>query len=418
MRKCPRLFQSSGSAQGPARPTGGFLCFLIVALLAPASLPAHGAGDEELLEHFGEHLDDFEAEIEHLVAHVDEIVTAYGEGRAVASSIDELIGDWEQVVVHEVIETKAVHLYPPIWQGIYAMIQAAESGGQETAMARGGERTKSALWQGLGGLRVLAAMPGAGLSYGPAGGDMGGAAAGLGTADNHIELTGDDNMRFDRTAFVVHAGEPVTLVFRNIGELPKEVMGHNVVVLDAGTAIDPFGMAAAEVPENDFIPLEASHQESILAHTELLGPGESDEISFMIEEPGSYPFICSFTAHFRIMQGIIRAVPNPVDAPVEAILEWLKEAASVYEQGNAKEAEAIVHETYMGIFEGLEGDLIERNPELVTALELDFNARLPGLFQQEASMDAVYAQLETMRTRLELAKELLAEAEAARPSVF
>lgn len=391
---------------------------VLVAVLAPGSLLAHGSGDPEMLEHFDEHLDDFSAEIERLSARVDGVVEAYQDGGDVSASISELIELWEHVAVHEVIETKAVHLYPAIWQGIYAMMQAAEAPGQDAAMARGASRTKAALWQGLGGLRVLAEMPGATVQYDRGEGERQGDQSGPEQAGNQIELTGDDNMRFDKTEFVVYAGEPVTLRFSNVGELPKEVMGHNVVILDQGTPIEPFGMAAAEAPENDFIPTEASHQENILAHTELLGPGEMDEITFTIEETGSYPFICSFTAHFRIMQGTIRAVPNPVDAPIAAILEWLDEAAAVYEQDDAKRAEAIVHETYMGIFEGLEGDLIERDPELVTQLELDFNAGLPTLFQQGAPMDAVRSQLDAMRDRLETAKEHLAEAEAERPSIF
>ena len=54
----------------------------------------------------------------------------------------------------------------------------------------------------------------------------------------------DDTSGVALTEFAFAA--PIFLTLGLVGALPKEVMGHNVVVLDQGTAIEPFGLAAAE----------------------------------------------------------------------------------------------------------------------------------------------------------------------------
>jgi len=367
-------------------------------------------------------LEKFAAEVTALSDEVDAITQAYVDGKPLDASFKELIAHWEAVHIHEAIEAEAIYLYPPIWQGIFAMKKTAEKKGATTDMALAGERTKSAFWQALGGLRAIAHNEHAAPMDMAAAHDTdevdGSGAQAIAPAVNLIELTGDDNMRYNKTHFVVRAGEPVTLRFKNIGELPAEVMGHNVVVLNRGTPVERFGIAAAKAPENDYIPTGAENAASIVAHTELLGGGEMDEISFTLEEPGDYPFLCSFTAHFRLMQGSIRAVSESEIDPVDMIEEQLRFALEAYRKGDPAAAEALVLKTYNTVFEGLEGDLIERDPELVTQLELDFNAGLPSLFQEGAPESEVQMQYEAMCSRLKTAKRLLKEAESERKPIF
>jgi len=396
----------------------GALVLAAAFLPGPRPLFGHGEADEALAAHFDEHLDEFEEEVRGLAVRIDALVATYAEGGEVADALEELIEGWERVEIHEVVEAKAIHLYPPIWQGIYAIERTAEGGGSAAEMARAGERLKGALWQSLGGLRALAALPDKGVSGGSAAQEARGRAGGLARAGNRIELTGDDDMRFNRKRFVVLAGEPVTLRFENVGELPKEVMGHNVVVLEPSADVEAFGRAAAQAAESDYIPTGGERAEEIVAHTALLGPGQSDTIEFTLEEPGAYPFLCSFTAHFRLMRGVIEAAPDPASRPVEAILWQLESALDAYAGGEPGEAERLVHAAYMNVFEGLEGDLIERDPDLVSRLELEFNAGLPALFQESAPVSEARAKLEEMGALLERAKALLAEAESERPSVF
>lgn len=122
---------------------------------------------------------------------------------------------------------------------------------------------------------------------------------------DHIELEGHDNMTFDKTLFKIKAGQDVKLTLKNVGKLPKESMAHNVVILALGTDEQAFGEAAVSAKATDHIP--ASMATDVVAHTKLLGPGESDTITFKVTEAGVYDFICSFPGHFGTMKGKIVA---------------------------------------------------------------------------------------------------------------
>jgi azurin len=122
---------------------------------------------------------------------------------------------------------------------------------------------------------------------------------------DHIELQGSDDMKYDKTLFKIKAGQDVKLTLKNVGKLPKESMAHNVVVLAQGTDVQAFGEAAVKDKANDHIP--AAMATDVIAHTKLLGPGESDEITFKVADPGVYEFICSFPGHFGTMRGKIVA---------------------------------------------------------------------------------------------------------------
>jgi len=121
---------------------------------------------------------------------------------------------------------------------------------------------------------------------------------------NTWTVEGNDQMRFDTELIRVKAGEPVELLFKNVGVLPKESMGHNLVVLKPGTDVATFGSEAVSAADNDYIP--KTSMSSIIVHTKLLGPGEEDTITFTLEK-GVYPYLCSFPGHFGIMQGKIVA---------------------------------------------------------------------------------------------------------------
>ena len=122
---------------------------------------------------------------------------------------------------------------------------------------------------------------------------------------DNIELQGSDDMKFDKTLFKVKAGQEITLTLKNVGKLPAAAMSHNVVILQQGTDVQAFGEAAVADKANDHIP--ASMASDVIAHTKLLGPGESDKITFKLADAGVYDFICSFPGHFGTMRGKIVA---------------------------------------------------------------------------------------------------------------
>lgn len=112
-----------------------------------------------------------------------------------------------------------------------------------------------------------------------------------------VEMTANDSMKYNLTRIEVRSGQEVKLILTNLGSMPKAAMAHNWVLLKKGTDTRAFVDAAVTAMATDYVP--AALADSVLAHTKLLGPKQSDEISFKAPtEPGEYTFVCSFPAHF------------------------------------------------------------------------------------------------------------------------
>lgn len=111
-------------------------------------------------------------------------------------------------------------------------------------------------------------------------------------------------MQFDVTEFTVAAGQPVRITFENVSPVP---LPHNVLILKPGTLAkvgalanamlaDPQALAKEYIPETD----------DILFHTSLIQPNETKDLEFIApEEPGEYPYTCTFPGHWMIMQGVM-----------------------------------------------------------------------------------------------------------------
>ncbi len=121
--------------------------------------------------------------------------------------------------------------------------------------------------------------------------------------DTVLHLEAGDDMKFNRTAFTIAAGKEVTLTLKHTGKMEKNAMGHNVVILKAGEEVRAYGNEAQKAKEEDYAPQSLAAK--VIAHTKLIGGGESTELKFTIAEPGEYPFLCSFPGHYPIMKGII-----------------------------------------------------------------------------------------------------------------
>ncbi|WP_157488270.1 PVC-type heme-binding CxxCH protein [Dyadobacter crusticola] len=124
----------------------------------------------------------------------------------------------------------------------------------------------------------------------------------LGTLE--ITLTAvEAKMAFDKTAFDVPAGRKVSLVFNN-----PDLMPHNVVITRPGTEqkVGEAADAMAQLKdgfEKNFVPVTSD----VLFATPLVNSGKSFRLNFKApEEPGTYPFICSFPGHWRVMKGMMR----------------------------------------------------------------------------------------------------------------
>ena len=77
-------------------------------------------------------------------------------------------------------------------------------------------------------------------------------------------------------------------------------MVHNVVFVTDKGAINRVGQAALSASDNEYIP----DDDAIFAYTPLAQPGQTVEVTFTApEEPGDYPYICTFPGHYSMMQG-------------------------------------------------------------------------------------------------------------------
>jgi azurin len=124
-----------------------------------------------------------------------------------------------------------------------------------------------------------------------------------------VEITGDDFMKFNVTRFEVKPGQKVTVRLKNIGELPREAMAHNWVLLAKEAYVPRFIETGGSRPEKDYIAFE--HNLYVLAKTRLLGPGESDSVTFTSpRDPGPYEYVCTFPEHYASgMKGVMTVRP-------------------------------------------------------------------------------------------------------------
>ena len=116
----------------------------------------------------------------------------------------------------------------------------------------------------------------------------------------NVTITSNDGMRFDVRKINVLAGQKVRLMLKHTGKLDKKIMGHNVVILKNGVKASAFAVKAASSKDNDYIP---NGTNEVIAHTKMIGGGESTVVEFLAPEKGTYNYICSFPGHFAMMKG-------------------------------------------------------------------------------------------------------------------
>lgn len=113
-----------------------------------------------------------------------------------------------------------------------------------------------------------------------------------------VVINSNDQMRFDKSEIRVKAGEKIKLTLNHTGKLPKTAMGHNFVLLEKGVDMADFAMKAMNAKDREYIPAKG-----VIAHTKLIGGGESTTIEFTAPAKGTYEFMCSFPGHYAMMKG-------------------------------------------------------------------------------------------------------------------
>ena len=111
------------------------------------------------------------------------------------------------------------------------------------------------------------------------------------------------------------------------------------------------------------------------------------------------------------------AADSPTET-IDVIKQRLDRVLAKYAEQLPKEAIEVVQDTYLTLFEGIEGALIELDADLVEDLEIDFNVTLPKAIQDGKSVDEVRAVIAAMQTKLDTCKSLLKNAQEKRSDVF
>jgi azurin len=110
-------------------------------------------------------------------------------------------------------------------------------------------------------------------------------------------------MKFKQAELSLKAGSSVELTFSN-----PDVLQHNFLLLKPGTKEKVGALADAmltdpEAMKKHYVP----ESTDILAKTKLVNPFGKEVIKFTVpDEPGDYPYICTFPGHWRLMFGTLK----------------------------------------------------------------------------------------------------------------
>ena len=120
-----------------------------------------------------------------------------------------------------------------------------------------------------------------------------------------VNMIAYDTMKYSVTKFEAHPGQKVTIKLKSEGMQPKEVMGHNLVVLKAGEDAVAYANAAITDKAEGYEPKKLAGK--VLASIPQLGPKETGSTTFTVPaKAGTYPFLCSFPAHCMAgMRGVM-----------------------------------------------------------------------------------------------------------------
>lgn len=128
-------------------------------------------------------------------------------------------------------------------------------------------------------------------------------------AECSVNVGSTDQMTFNTQAISVSKScKTFTVNLKHAGSLPKTAMGHNWVLSKTadmpGIASDGIGAG----PGANYIKAGDSR---VIAHTDLIGGGESTSVSFDVSKLAAgedYSFFCSFPGHYSLMKGSVKLV--------------------------------------------------------------------------------------------------------------
>src|SRR5690606_2699166 len=128
-------------------------------------------------------------------------------------------------------------------------------------------------------------------------------------AECSIDVESTDQMTFNTQAISVSKScKEFTVNLKHVGQLAKNVMGHNWVLSKTADmpGIATEGMSAGI--DGGYLKADDAR---VIAHTDMLGGGESDSVTFDVSKLSAdedYSFFCSFPGHYSLMKGTLTLV--------------------------------------------------------------------------------------------------------------
>ncbi|MEO7065374.1 MAG: azurin [Rhodanobacter sp.] len=124
--------------------------------------------------------------------------------------------------------------------------------------------------------------------------------------DCATEVDATDSMQYNVSSIVVPAScKDFKITLKHTGTMPVAAMGHDLVIAKKAdmSAVDADGIAAGA--SAGYVKADDTR---VIAHTKLIGGGETTSISFpvsKIQSGGPYEFFCTFPGHSSVMHGSI-----------------------------------------------------------------------------------------------------------------
>ena len=116
-----------------------------------------------------------------------------------------------------------------------------------------------------------------------------------------------ERMIYDKERLAIQAGKPVEFIFTNTDNMP-----HNFAIVQPGY-LEEVGLLAeatardADAAARHYIP----KSNRVLSASRLLQPGETQALTFHApDEPGIYPYVCTYPGHWRRMYGALYIVKD------------------------------------------------------------------------------------------------------------
>lgn len=125
-------------------------------------------------------------------------------------------------------------------------------------------------------------------------------------AECKVTVDSTDQMSFDTKAIEIDKScKTFTVELKHSGSLPKNVMGHNLVISKEADMqpIATDGLSAG-IDKNYLKEGDAR----VIAHTKIIGAKETDSVTFdvsKLDAAQKYGFFCSFPGHISMMKGTV-----------------------------------------------------------------------------------------------------------------